>query len=584
MKNLHLTLIVVGRARARRLRQQREHLGRRLRQRRRGDRRQQRRDRAGPAATGGATGAGGSKAHRRRDRNGRRRGDRRRDRDRRRAPPRAARPAPAATTGTGGKAGAPGTGGTSATGGTTGTGGKAGATGTGGTRRHRRRPLGTGGTDRHRRYHRTGGTTATGGTTGTGNAPGNASSVYPPVNGTNVCPDPQLRITFSGAPSIGTSGLIQVFNSGGTAVSTGRRRRQHVQHDQRRDDVQLSSGRSTSTATRWSSTCRRSRSPTARPTTSTSPRARSRRSGGAAFVVTGTTAWRFTTAAAAPTNKAAIGVALDGSAPFCSLQGALDFIPANNTAATTVSIANGTYHEIVYFKSKQNVSIQGASETGTILEGVNNNNLNPSTKGRALIGGDSTSGLTVNNLTIYNQTPQGGSQAEALRLESCSKCVVTNSTIISYQDTLLWDGTIYAKNDLIEGNVDYIWSSGAAYFDSCEIRTINRSGGVIVQSRNAAGAYGYVFNNCKLTSDSASTGIALARIDASAYPGSMVAYINCQMTNNIAPVGWTLTGGSATSSLRFWEYKSVTTSGDRGRRQQAAGRARRRSPTPRRRR
>ena len=82
-----------------------------------------------------------------------------------------------------------------------------------------------------------------------------------------------------------------------------------------------------------------------------------------------------------------------------------------------------------------------------------------------------------------------------------------------------------------------------------------------MQARNAAGAYGYVFNDCKLTSDSASTGIALARIDASAYPGSMVAYVNCQMTSNIAPVGWTLTGGSPTSSLRFWEYKSVTASG-----------------------
>ena len=82
-----------------------------------------------------------------------------------------------------------------------------------------------------------------------------------------------------------------------------------------------------------------------------------------------------------------------------------------------------------------------------------------------------------------------------------------------------------------------------------------------MQARNAAGAYGYVFNNCKLTSDSTSTGIALARIDLTSYPGSMVAYVNTQMTSNIAPVGWTINAGTPTSALRFWEYKSVTTSG-----------------------
>ncbi len=258
---------------------------------------------------------------------------------------------------------------------------------------------------------------------------------------------------------------------------------------------------------------------------------------------------------------AAVSVALDGSAPFCSLQGAPNFIPANNTAAVTVSIADGTYHEIVYFKSKSNVSIEGASETGTIIEGTNNNNLNPNTNGRALVGADGTNGLTIDNLTIYNQTPQGGSQAEALRLETCDKCVVTNSTIISLQDTLLWDGRIYAKNDLIEGNVDYVWGAGAVYFDSCEIRTIMRSGGVIVQARNPASTYGYVFVNCKLTSDSVSTGISLGRIDLTMYPASMVAYVNCQMTSNIAPVGWTIIAGTDTSQLRFWEYQSVSPSG-----------------------
>ena len=71
-----------------------------------------------------------------------------------------------------------------------------------------------------------------------------------------------------------------------------------------------------------------------------------------------------------------------------------------------------------------------------------------------------------------------------------------------------------------------------------------------------------MFVDSKLTADSGITGNILARIDAGAYPASHVAYINCQMTNAIDPTGWLLTAGSATSSLRFWEYKSVDASGN----------------------
>ena len=53
----------------------------------------------------------------------------------------------------------------------------------------------------------------------------------------------------------------------------------------------------------------------------------------------------------------------------------------------------------------------------------------------------------------------------------------------------------------------------------------------------------------------------LARIDASVYPASHVAYVNCQMSSEIAAAGWQLTGGTATSALRFWEYQSVDSSG-----------------------
>jgi hypothetical protein len=70
-----------------------------------------------------------------------------------------------------------------------------------------------------------------------------------------------------------------------------------------------------------------------------------------------------------------------------------------------------------------------------------------------------------------------------------------------------------------------------------------------------------VFVDCKLTVDSASKDNMLARIDVSVYPGSHVAYINCQMTG-VAGAGWTVTGGGSTSQLRFWEYQSTDASGN----------------------
>ena len=69
---------------------------------------------------------------------------------------------------------------------------------------------------------------------------------------------------------------------------------------------------------------------------------------------------------------------------------------------------------------------------------------------------------------------------------------------------MIWDGRIYADNCYIAGNVDYAWGGGVAYFNNCEIRTVGRSG-VIVQARNVAGAYGYVFVDSRITADAAAT-------------------------------------------------------------------------------
>jgi pectin methylesterase-like acyl-CoA thioesterase len=256
-------------------------------------------------------------------------------------------------------------------------------------------------------------------------------------------------------------------------------------------------------------------------------------------------------------------VALDGSGQFCSVQGATDALPANNGTPALITIAPGTYHEIVHFRANNGVTLRGADRKGTIIAGTNNDATNPGTATRSLVGIDASTDLVVENLTIHNLTPQGGSQAEALRLQGCDRCVVRNADILSLQDTVLWAGRVYADNCLIAGNVDFVWGAGTAYFNNCEIRTSVRAG-ANVQARNPATTYGYVFVDSRLTADPGVliVGQTLARIDASVYPASHVAYINCQMGSHIAPVGWMLTAGTDTSMLRFWEYQSKDPAGN----------------------
>jgi hypothetical protein len=306
------------------------------------------------------------------------------------------------------------------------------------------------------------GTTGSGGTAGQGNLPPGVTALFPAPNGQNLCPDPPLKITFSGAPTLGSSGRIRVFNSGGTAVATV---------DMAAATVSWTIGGMAFTVSRPVYVDGNTVSVTLPPkalaygmTYYVNVESGAITASGGAFSITDTSTWRFTTMAAAPSDRSTLSVALNGAGSFCSVQGAFDLIPANNTAAVTVTVGTGVYHEIVYLSRKSTITLQGQDRNGTVISGTNNNNLNPSTRGRALFGVDNVSNMVFRNLTIRNLTPQGGSQAEALRLGSCDRCVVRDATIISLQDTLLWDGRIYANNCLIQGNVDFIWGGGRRVF------------------------------------------------------------------------------------------------------------------------
>ncbi len=376
---------------------------------------------------------------------------------------------------------------------------------------------------------------------------------FPAKGSVGQCPDPSLRLRFDGTPSLGNSGSVRVYDATNPGSPVA--------------EINLSVSQITDTIGGANFNLPRpayvdgneaifllpaagldyghSYYVTIDAGVVTGP-------DGQGVVVSDPDDWRFSVADAGPSDTSNLRVSLDGTGQFCSVLGAID--AADNSGAT-ISIEPGAYYGVIYFRDKDGLSLVGTDRDRVKLAGVNNNNLNPSTRGRALFGTEGISDLLIENLTIENQTPQGGSQAEALALLSCDRCIVRNTTVHSLQDTLLWSGKLYAEDCLIEGNVDYIWGTGTAYFNRCEIKTVGRRG-YNLQARNSGSNYGYVFVDSRLTADPGITGDILARIDVTAYPASHVAYIDCEMGSHIDPAGFTITGGGSTASLRFWEYRS----------------------------
>ena len=284
--------------------------------------------------------------------------------------------------------------------------------------------------------------------------------------------------------------------------------------------------------------------------------------------------WSFATKASGPASGVpSISVAADGSGDFDTVQGAVDFVPFSpaNTIARTITIANGTYNEIVRLRSGQNlVTMQGQSQAGAIIQYLTNNNTlisGANSIGQRSVFGADPNDFTIQNLTIRNTTPNGGSQAEAFWVgNNAQRMTVYALNILSYQDTVMSNGgQAFFTGCYIEGNVDFIWGSGQTFFNNCELKMVGlASGGIYVQARNTPSTFpGYFFYNCQLTKDGTVTANStyLARIDQVAFPSSQVVWMNCKMDTHIISAGWQLNNGSTAPSVKYWEYLSTNLAG-----------------------
>jgi pectin methylesterase-like acyl-CoA thioesterase len=289
--------------------------------------------------------------------------------------------------------------------------------------------------------------------------------------------------------------------------------------------------------------------------------------------------WRFTTTGhRVPAKAREITVDARGNGDFCTVQGAINAVSPGQPA--TIRVHQGVYTELDWVApDKPNITVIGANRDKTIMQYANNNTLNAADTtdicARQAIPvhddyncwrsnfSDEANDFTLENITLRNTTPYGGSQAEAFR-GNADRVTLYKVSLYSYQDTIRIQGLAYVADSFIAGDVDFTWGTGTVYWTHDTLES--EHAGYVSQVRNPQGQFGYVFYKDTLT---AAPGVAdgsvyLARIDPTVYPYSQDVYIDSRMGPQINPAGWLLTAGTCATNgadLQFWEYGSTTLTG-----------------------
>ena len=383
------------------------------------------------------------------------------------------------------------------------------------------------------------------------------TALAPAAGAAALCADSPLSIQFDQAPSVGKTGRVQVFDSKGSVVDTidmtASPQTKTIGGSGFVYFPVMVSGNTANIYLHQFLPYGGTYSVTVEPGVVTD-------ANGAPFVgIADKKAWTFSTSAAGPAaGSAALKVAADGTGDFCTVQAAIDFVPAGNTAPVAITVQPGTYNEINYVPSnKPFLTVRGADRNTTIIQYPNNATVNNGNQ-RAQFGVDAPD-FTLENITLHNTTPHGGSQAEAFRGNN-QRILLNRVNLASFQDTLLLQGTGFVTDSYIEGDVDFMWGNGAVYFQNDELKAVTSSG-YYTQIRNGQNGAGNVYVNCRLTAPQGVTGSYLARIDPTVFPYSQVVYINTAMGPHIAPVGWLLNNSNTAPNVQFWEYNSTDLSG-----------------------
>lgn len=257
-------------------------------------------------------------------------------------------------------------------------------------------------------------------------------------------------------------------------------------------------------------------------------------------------------------------VTQDGSGSFCTITEAVQAVPYHERAI--IHIKPGIYKEKP-FVEKREITLEGEDPLTTIItyaDGARHRHTDTKNYGTfrsytAFLGGEH---IHVKNLTIANTAGDGRIAGQAIAAYVDAECAYfQNVRLLGHQDTLFTSplpnephipGSFIGPREYtprhktkqfydscyICGDIDFIFGGADAVFQNCEIFSLNRGeavNGYIAAPCTPQDSMGYVFLNCRLTSDCAAQTVYLGRPWRE---HAKVNYINCEMGAHISAKGW----------------------------------------------
>ena len=259
-------------------------------------------------------------------------------------------------------------------------------------------------------------------------------------------------------------------------------------------------------------------------------------------------------------NPDTLVVARDGTGQFRNVAEAIEVCRAFMEYHKVIYVKKGVYKEkLVVPQWLTNIEICGEDRDNTVITWDDHANIKIAETGKGMgtfrtftlrVDGNL---ITLKNITIENNAARLG-QAVAL-MTTGDRQQYINCRFLGHQDTVYTGmaGTrLLFKDCYIEGTTDFIFGPSTAWFEGCAIRCKANSY-ITAASTPQDVRYGYVFNNCTITT---AEGVDRVYLGRPWCDYGYTLFMNCELPRQILPEGWHQWRPEAVKTARYMEYNN----------------------------